>query len=157
MSKKNIKRLDQKSAKTTKASSPAKKSGNGLFGYLLGFAVVIVVIAFTSLGGGMLMSIFGFQYESIGSVILFFLASTAISYPLIRLVTQFPRIMCVQGLITKGAAFALYVALGTAANAISFYIFDRLMDNISATFPAILAISALLALPGTKDVDKRPQ
>lgn len=157
MSKKNIKRLDKKSSSKSYASAPAKKSGNGLLGYLLGFVVVIAVIAVTSLGGGMVMSIFGFQFESVMSVILFFLAATAVSYPLIRLLTQIPRIMCVQHLITKGAASALYVALGTLANAVSFYVFDLMMDNISATFPAILVISALLALPGVKDVDKRPQ
>ena len=157
MSKKNIKRLDQTSSVKTKKSAPVKKSGNGLFGYLLGFAVVIAVIAVISLGGGMVMSFFGFQFESPFAVVLFFLASTAISYPLIRLLTQIPRIMCVQNLITKGAASALYIALGTVANAVCFYVLDLMMDNISATFPAILVISALLALPGVKDVDKRPQ
>ena len=157
MSKKNIKRLDKKSSAKTSTSAPRKKSGNGLFGYLLGFAVVIAVIGAIAFGGGMVMSFFGFQSESPMSVVLFFLAATAISYPLIRLVTQIPRIMCVQHMITKGAASALYIALGTAANAICFYVLDLMMDNISATFPAILVISVLLALPGVKDVDKIPQ
>ena len=157
MSKKNIKRLDKNSNKKTTAKAvPAKKS-NKLFGYLLGAAVVFGVIAFIALGGGMVMSVFGFEFASAGSVILFFLASSAISYPLARLMTQIPRVMCIDGRITKGAAMALYIALGTVANAVCFFALDKLMENISATFPAILVISVLFSLFGVRDVDKRPQ
>ena len=159
MSKKNIKRLDKnpnKKAKAAPAAAPAKKS-NKFFGYLLGFVVVFGVISFIALGGGMVMSVFGFEFTSAGNVILFFLAASAISYPLIRLVTQIPRIMCVNGQITKGAAAAMYIALGTAANALAFFVLDMMMDNITATFPAILVISVLFSLFGVKDVDKRPE
>lgn len=155
MSKKNIKRLDKKSSGKANHAVPAKKPK--VTGYILGTILVAGVIAFMALGGGMVMSVFGFQFQSMGNVILFFLAASAISYPIIRLVTQIPRILCVNGQITKGAAAALYIALGTAANALCFFILDKMMDTISATFPAILVISTLYSLFGVKDVDKRPE
>ena len=155
MSKKNIKRLDKKSNGKANHDAPAKKPK--VTGYILGTILVAGVIAFMALGGGMVMSVFGFQFQSMGNVILFFLAASAISYPIIRLVTQIPRIMCVNGQITKGAAAALYIALGTAANALCFFILDKMMDTITATFPAILVISTLYSLFGVKDVDKRPE
>ena len=155
MSKKNIKRLDKKSNGKANHTAPAKKPK--VTGYILGTILVAGVIAFMALGGGMVMSVFGFQFQSMGNVILFFLAASAISYPIIRLVTQIPRIMCVNGQITKGAAAALYIALGTAANALCFFILDKMMDTITATFPAILVISTLYSLFGVKDVDKRPE
>ena len=155
MSKKNIKRLDKKSNGKANHAAPAKKPK--VTGYILGTILVAGVIAFMALGGGMVMSVFGFQFQSMGNVILFFLAASAISYPIIRLVTQIPRIMCVNGQITKGAAAALYIALGTAANALCFFILDKMMDTITATFPSILVISTLYSLFGVKDVDKRPE
>ena len=155
MSKKNIKRLDKKSNGKANHAAPAKKPK--VTGYILGTILVAGVIAFMALGGGMVMSVFGFQFHSMGNVILFFLAASAISYPIVRLVTQIPRIMCVNGQITKGAAAALYIALGTAANALCCFILDKMMDTITATFPAILVISTLYSLFGVKDVDKRPE
>ena len=155
MSKKNIKRLDKKSNGKANHAAPAKKPK--VTGYILGTILVAGVIAFMALGGGMVMSVFGFQFQSMGNVILFFLAASAISYPIIRLVTQIPRILCVNGQITKGAAAALYIALGTAANALCFFILDKMMDTITATFPSILVISTLYSLFGVKDVDKRPE
>lgn len=155
MSKKNMKRLDKKPA-GKKPAAPAKKS-NKVLGYLLGTGVVALALGGMALGGGAVMSIFGFESNSIKDVILFFLAATAISYPVVKLVTNVPRLMCVRGQISKPAAMALYVALGTVVNFFCFFVLDRMMEGIASTFPALLVVSALFALPGVNTVDQRPQ
>ena len=155
MSKKNMKRLDKKPA-GKKPVAPAKKS-NKVLGYLLGTGVVALALGGMALGGGAVMSIFGFEFVSLKDVILFFLAATAISYPLIKIASNFPRLMCVRGVINKPAAMALYVAVGAVVNFFCFFALDRMMENIVATFPALLVVSTLFSLPGVNTVDQRPQ
>ena len=58
------------------------KYGAKLIAVFILVAIVIAVISVIAIFAGFVMRFFGFEYESVGSIILFFLFATIISYPI---------------------------------------------------------------------------
>lgn len=123
-----------------------------LFGVL--FVGVMSVIA---LLGGAVMRVFGFQYRSAGSVILFFAIATVISYPINLFAETLPKVLLHHGKIPKSTAIPLYLLLDTIATALGLKLVDYFMESVSATDFAIMVVSLLLALAGVRDIDEKPK
>lgn len=102
------------------------------------------------------MRLFGFQYESIGSIILFFIIATVISYPLNLIAEAFPKALFDLERINRKYALVFYMVLDTIATSFGLKIVDYYMTSVSATTISIIVISFLLALP-TKDDFKNKQ
>ncbi|MFG6393555.1 MAG: regulatory YrvL family protein [Lachnospiraceae bacterium] len=122
-----------------------------LFGILF-----IIIIVITALLGGVVMKIFGFQYKSVGSIILFFLIAAILSCPLNLIAETLPKVLLSLKKLPKQSAVFLYIILDTISTSLGLSIVDYFMDNVSATDISIIIISFLLSLFGIKDIDKKP-
>ena len=92
------------------------------------------------------------RYESVGSIILFFVIASILSYPVSLVVEALPKALLHLKKVSRPAAVCLYLILDTAATALGLCVVDYFMESVSATELAILVVSFLLALLGVKDV-----
>lgn len=121
--------------------------------------IFIVALSIIALISGAIMRLFGFQYDSVGSIILFFIIATAISFPINLIAGGLPKALVELDKIGKNTAVILYLVLDTIATSIGLMIVDYCMQSVSATKISIIIISLLLALPGKSDFenDKRSE
>ena len=99
------------------------------------------------------MRLFGFYYTSVGSVVLFFIIATIISYPLNLLASALPKALLALEKINKQSAVIMYLLLDTVATFIGLNIVDYFMQSISATTISIIIVSFVLALFGMSEVN----
>ena len=102
------------------------------------------------------MKIFGFQYKSIGNIVLFFIIATIMSFPLNLIAGAFPKALLKLGKINRQTAFIIYLILDTIATSFGLLVVDYYMPTLSATNISIIIISLLFAFMGKddfKDVD----
>lgn len=122
------------------------------------FAVLFTgVVAVIAVFGGAIMKIFGFEYKSIGSIILFFIIAAIVSFPLGLVAGALPKVLLFFGKLSKSTAVILYIVLDTMATFFGLNIVDYFMETVSATDSAILIVSLLLSLFGINDIDKKPK
>ena len=100
---------------------------------------------------GAIMRFLGFQYESAGSIVLFFTIATVISYPLNLVAGALPKALYELKRISKLCALVLYLILDTTATSLGLTAVDNCMSSVSATTISIVIISFLLALLGKDD------
>lgn len=124
---------------------------------LLLAALFVGVMSILALVSGAVMGIFGFRYQSIGSLILFFIIAAVVSYPIGLIAETLPKVLLYFGKISRGIAVPLYLLLDTSATAFGLMAVDYFMKSVSATNFSIVVISFLLALIGVKDIDKKPK
>ena len=98
--------------------------------------------------GGTLMKVFGFEYKSVGSMLLFFLAATVLSFPLNLFAEALPKVLLEMERIGREQALMMYLVLDIVATSFGLIILDHLMTSVSATKVSIVIISFLWALPG---------
>lgn len=113
--------------------------------------IFIEMLSIIALVSGTVMKLFGFQYESIGSIILFFIIATIMSFPLNLIAGALPKALYELERISKLDALILYLTLDTIATSFGLKIVDYYMSSVSATTISIVVISFLLALPGRDD------
>lgn len=101
------------------------------------------------------MKIFGFEYESIGSIILFFVIATIISYPFSLIAEVLPKVVLSFGKLPKQMVILFYIILDTFATFYGLRVVDYFMQSVSATDISIIIVSLILALFGINDVDKK--
>lgn len=109
------------------------------------------MLSIIALVSGTIMKLLGFQYESIGSIILFFIIATIMSFPLNLVAGALPKALYELERLSKPYAFILYLTLDTIATSFGLKIVDYYMSSVSATTISIVVISFLLALPGSDD------
>lgn len=110
--------------------------------------IFIGVLSIIALISSQVMRLFGFTYESVGSIILFFLIATLISFPLNLIAGALPKALYSLQRINKINALILYLALDTVATSLGLMIVDYYMSSVSASTISIIIISFLLAIPG---------
>ena len=74
---------------------------------LLCGVLFIIVLSVLALISGAIMKVFGFEYRSIGSIILFFIIATIISYPLGLIAGAFPKALLSLDKVSIHTAMAL--------------------------------------------------
>lgn len=140
-----------------------KKKMKRLLGAVLGsgavFFLVLAVISAVALLGGNLMAVFGFQYRSVGQLILYFLLVELISIPLDPFCQGTPRALYKMERVNRRQANMLYIPLDALCTFFAFWLADRLMDGVSATGVSLWVIAfvlALLTLPVHRKEDNPP-
>ena len=124
--------------------------------FLIGGTIFLAILSIIALISGSVMKIFGFQYKSIGSIILFFIIATIMSFPLNLIAGALPKALLKLGKINRQAAFILYLILDTIATSFGLKVVDYYMPTVSAKNISIIIISLLFAFMGKddfKDVD----
>lgn len=113
--------------------------------------IFLFILSIIALISGYIMKIFGFQYESVGSIILFFIIATIMSFPLNLIASAFPKALLKLGKINWRTAFILYLVLDTVATSFGLKVVDYYMPIVSATNISIIIISILFAFMGKDD------
>ena len=132
-----------------------KKLCTAAIAYGLIVGIIVAIVAMIAYFGGAVMKVFGFEYESPGSIVLFFLFTAIAGFPAETIAKAFPRSLLSLEKITVRGAKVLFVILDTAVTAVSMAIVDYFMDSVTATDASILAISLILALLSREDFDER--
>ena len=128
-----------------------KELAGALLGYSVVAIVILAVIAVIAVVGGSIMSFFGFEYESLGSIILFFIIVMIVGFPLEILSSALPAVFAELGRCTEKQAVVLYVLMDTLFTAVSMAAADYFMDSVSASDLSILVITFLFSLTSIKD------
>lgn len=98
-------------------------------GFLVLVGIIVFVVSLVALFGRSLMKMFGFTYQSIGSIILFFTISGILAFPI-----------------------ELFVALDTILSMTIFSVVDYFMKSVSTTPIALFVVSLIMSLLCMNDV-----
>lgn len=119
--------------------------------FIMCSTIFLVVLSIIALISGSIMKIFGFQYKSIGNIVLFFIIATIMSFPLNLIAGAFPKAFLKLGKINRQTAFIIYLILDTIATSFGLLVVDYYMPTVSATNISIIIISLLFAFMGKDD------
>ena len=122
---------------------------------LLGVGLILAVLAAVSLVAGGVMKLFGFTYDSVGSLVLYFIFASVLSAALGQAFSALPKVLYEMGKLNRAEGIILYLVLDTLVTAAGLGAVDRWMPSVAATDKAIVAVSLLLALPGLSDFKKK--
>ena len=101
------------------------------------------------------MRLLGFEYESVGGFILYFIIASIVSYPMNLVAGAFPKALLNLDRITREMAVCMYVLLDTITTFFGFYIVDYFMPSVSANTISLIVLSLVFALFGISDVKKK--
>lgn len=114
--------------------------------------IILAVIFMVSIFGGSVMKIFGFQYESIGSIVLYFLITMIISFPIELIVTSLSKALLTLDKITLNYARFLFVILDISTSFIMMKIVDYYMTSVSATHISIFVLCLIFSFISVQDI-----
>ena len=121
---------------------------------LIGGAVFTGALSLVALISGAVMKLLGFQYESVGSVILFFIIATILSFPCNLISSALPKALYTLKRISRQTAQMLYLILDTVSTGLGLKFVDDCISSVSATTLSIVIISFSLAVLGKDDFKK---
>ena len=117
--------------------------------------IIIAIVSLVALFGGALMKLFGFTYQSVGSIILFFIISGVLSFPIELFVKAIPKVLFSHfKKITAIEAKVIFVILDTLLSMLMMSIVDYFMDSVAATDISLFVVSLVMALLCMNDVTK---
>ena len=128
-----------------------KNNKEKLITFIVCGTIFVAVLSVIALLSGVIMRLFGFRYQSIWSIILFFIIATVVSYPINLIAGGLPKALYKLKRISKNITIILYLALDTIATCFGLLIVDYCMSTIAASDLSKLVISFILALPGIDD------
>ena len=128
-----------------------KNNKEKLITFIVCVTIFVAVLSVIALLSGVVMRLFGFRYQSIWSIILFFIIATVVSYPINLIAGGLPKAFYKLKRISKNIAIILYLALDTIATCFGLLIVDYCMSTIAASDLSKLVISFILVLPGIDD------
>ena len=121
---------------------------------LLGIGLVLAGLAAVSLVAGGVMKLFGFTYDSVGSLVLYFIFASVLSAALGQAFSALPKVLYEMGKLNRAEGIILYLVLDTLVTAAGLGAVDRWMPSVSASDRAIVAVSLPLAPPGLGEFKK---
>lgn len=126
-----------------------------IVGFLIIVGIIVAIISLVAIFGGALMKIFGFTYQSIGSIILFFTLSGILAFPIELFVKLIPKVLFLHfKIISAFEAKAIFVVLDTFLSMIMMSLVDYFMKKVSATSVSLFIVSLVMALLCMNDVTK---
>lgn len=75
--------------------------------------LLISILSILALLSGAVMKVFGFEYRSIGSIVLFFIIAAILSYPIGLIASAFPKALLSVNKVSRQTAILLYLFLDT--------------------------------------------
>ena len=130
----------------------SNKKREKIITFILGALLIIVVLAIFS---GAIMRLLGFEYESVGGFILYFIIASVVSYPINLIAGALPKALLNLDRITGEIAVCMYVLLDTIATFYGFYIVDYFMPSVSANTISLIVLALVFALFGISDIKKK--
>ena len=133
----------------------SNKEREKIITFILGALLIIVVLAIIAIFSGAIMRLLGFEYESVGGFILYFIIASVVSYPINLIAGALPKALLNLDRITGEIAVCMYVLLDTIATFYGFYIVDYFMPSVSANTISLIVLALVFALFGISDVKKK--
>ena len=133
----------------------SNKEREKIITFILGALLIIVVLAIIAIFSGAIMRLLGFEYESVGGFILYFIIASVVSYPINLIAGALPKALLNLDRITRKTAVCVYVLLDTITTFFGFYIVDYFMPSISANTVSLIVAALGFALLGISDVKKK--
>ena len=115
-----------------------------ILGYFIIIIAVLAVITLLALFGGVYMHLFGFQYETVASLVLFFIIVSIISVPLESFSLFITNILIQIG-IAKEAYGVFYIVLDVSTCFITMNVVDCFMPSIVSTKLSILIFALTMS------------
>ena len=117
--------------------------------------LITIVLSVLALLSGAVMKLFGFEYKSVGSVILFFIVAAILSYPLSLIASALSKALLSLNKLSIQEAKLLYVFLDTFATYWGLRITDYFMPSVSVKDISIVVVALIFALLGMSDIEKQ--
>ena len=133
----------------------SNKEREKIITFILGALLIIVVLAIIAIFSGAIMRLLGFEYESVGGFILYFIIASVVSYPINLIAGALPKALLNLDRITREMAVCMYVLLDTIATFYGFYIVDYFMPSVSANTISLIVLALVFALFGISDIKKK--
>ena len=92
--------------------------------FILGAVLIIAVLSIIAIFSSAIMRLLGFEYESVGGFILYFIIASIVSYPMNLIAGALPKALLNLDRITRKTAVCVYVLLDTITTFFGFYIVD---------------------------------
>ena len=122
-------------------------------GFLIIVGIIVAIVSVIAIFGGALMKLFGFTYQSVGSIILFFVISGILAFPIELFVKAIPKVLFLYfKKINELEAKIMFVVLDTLLSMVMFSTVDYFMKNVSATPISLFIISVVMSLLCMNDV-----
>lgn len=131
-----------------------KKFLAGLLGSGIMVLLFLGVFAVVALVGGNVMHLFGFRYDSVGQLLLYFLLGEVLGLPLDLLSTALPKVLYRMGKVNRRQGNFLYIPMDVLFTMAAFWLADQWLDSVSTTGLSLCILgfgSALATLPIPKE------
>lgn len=131
-----------------------KKFLAGLLGSGIMVLLFLGVFAVVALVGGNVMHLFGFRYDSVGQLLLYFLLGEVLGLPLDLLSTALPKVLYRMGKVNRRQGNFLYIPMDALFTMAVFWLADQWLDSVSTTGLSLCILgfgSALATLPIPKE------
>lgn len=123
-----------------------KRIVKAITGYgLVVIGLIAIISVFAILGGGV-MRFFGFRYNSVGSVILYFTIVAVVGFPLEIIIKALSKALNSLLIIDRKIEKALFILMDTIGTGITMAIVDYFMESVSASDLSIFVTSFILAI-----------
>ena len=129
-----------------------KKILQPVIGYGSIVILLIVFIYIISILGSGVLGVFGFKYNSVKSIIIFFTIVAILGFPLEILVLYFSKMLLSFDKITIKLAKVIFIILDTSSTMIMMSLVDQFMMSVSASAISILIISLIISFLSIKDL-----
>ena len=113
---------------------------------LLALGLMGGLIALEALVFSGLLRLLGFQYQSLGWLVVYLLASAALGLPLELFTNGLVRALYKLGRATWRQANLLFIPLDTLCSCFIFWLVDACMEAVTATGLSILVLALIFAL-----------
>ena len=133
----------------------SNKKREKIITFILGAVLIIAVLSIFAIFSGAIMPLLGFEYESVGGFILYFIIASVVSYPMNLVAGALPKALLNLDRITREMAVCMYVLLDTVTTFCGFYIVDYFMSSVSANTISLIVLALVFALFGISDVKKK--
>ena len=133
----------------------SNKKREKIITFIFGALLIIIVLAIIAIFSGAIMRLLGFEYESVGGFILYFIIASVVSYPMNLVAGALPKALLNLDRITREIAVCMYVLLDTIATFYGFYIVDYFMPSVSANTISLIVLALVFALFGISDIKKK--
>ena len=130
------------------------KNREKIITFIICSVLIIAVLSIIAVFSGAIMRLLGFEYESVGSFILYFVIASIVSYPMNLIAGALPKALLNLDR-TRKTAVCVYVLLDTITTFFGFYIVDYFMPSISANTVSLIVAALGFALLGISDVKKK--
>ena len=126
-------------------------------GYGITALVLFSVFSLVALFGGAIMHFFGFTYQSVGSIILFFFITGLAGFPCEILARALPMALLHMEKISITAARVVFFILDMTVTVFFMLLVDYFMDSVSATDLSVIVIAAMMALSSIGDIKEKSE